>query len=206
MQLLIWTRVYLNDPALLKDAKIKFYLQTLKRGRKSPKVTVAYDPRITDYIYLPSSDNREVTICPLTPAAKTFLGRDLQEAQFYFKEETQYEELSRTQQIQSQAQFHAIDSHITKNAIEKAKEALDTAGNLPNSFRTRGIRDNRKAERELDKKNDWQELSQNSSTNEILNSVQELTENEESDETFIIPVSNADKIREIRNQKKGGKK
>lgn len=188
------------------DPLLEAGLMMRKRGRKSPKVTVAYDPRTTDYIYLPSSDNREVTICPLTASAKTFLGRDLQETQFYFNEETQYEELSKTRQIQSQAQFHAIDAHITKNAVAKATEALEVAGNLPNVYRTQGIRANRKMERELDRKNVWQELGQTNSSNEVLNSVQASSENEISEEAYIMPVSNADKIREIRNQKKGGRK
>jgi hypothetical protein len=188
------------------DPLLEAGLMMRKRGRKSPKVTIAYDPRTTDYIYLPSSDNCEVTICPLTPAAKTFLGRDLYEARAYFNEETQDTELSRTRQIQSQAEFHAISNHVTKNAIEKAEEAYERTGDLPKSQRTNGIRDNRALEREIDRKNNSWEFGQNSSINEISNSNGHHLENQSSEETHVSPLSNADRIREIRNRKKGGKK
>jgi len=188
------------------DPLLEAGLMMRKRGRKSPKVTIAYDPRTTDYIYLPGSDKREVTICPLTPAAKTFLGRDLYEARAYFNEETQDAELSQTRQIRSEAEFHAINNHVTENAIEKAGEAHEKAGDLPKSQRTRGVRGNRALENELDRKNNRWEFGQNKTANKVSSSNGHNLENLGSEENYVVPLSNADRIREIRNQKKGGRK
>ena len=41
--------------------------------------------------------------------------------------------------------------------------------------------------------------------NEVLTSIQKLSESENSKEIFVEPISNASKIREIRNLKKGEK-
>jgi hypothetical protein len=60
-------------------------------------------------------------------------------------------------------------------------------------------------EREIDRKNNSWEFGQNSSINEISNSNGHHLENQSSEETHVSPLSNADRIREIRNRKKGGK-
>lgn len=193
--------LYYSCPALLQAG-----LMMRKRGRKAPKVTVAYDPRTTDYIYLPSLDNREVTVCPLTPAAKTFLGRDLYETQTYFNEETQDSEFSRTQQIQSQAEFHAIQNHVTENAIEKSEEAHERVGYLSKTKRTGSIRVNRAEELEIDRRNNSWELGQNNSINVSPKLDEHLPKNQEAGEAYVKPLSNADRIREIRNRKKGDRK
>lgn len=188
---------YACDP-ILRDG-----LMMRKRGRKSPKVTVAYDPRTVDYVYLPDVDNRQVTICPLTPAAKTFLRGDLYETKAYFNQETQNLELAQTQQIQSKAHIHAIQDYVTNNAIEKTTEALENSPNLSNSQRLSGINENKRVENESERtRNLWndEEISSNSHTE------QSNLKNQNSDEKYIAPLSNADKIRDIRNQLNGGKK
>ena len=175
-------------------------LMMRKQGRKSPKVTIAYDPRSLDYVYLPSSDNRTTVACPLTPAAKTFIGRDLYEAQAYFNQETQNLELAQTQIIQAKAQFNAINDHIIEQATEKTKEALANAPDLSNSQRQKGIRENRQFEKEFERaKNTW--------TPKDFDIDDPLIENRFSDEEseeYIAPLSSADRIREIRKQIQGG--
>lgn len=178
-------------------------LMMRKKGRKSPKVTVAYDPRTTDYVYLPSLDNREVTVCPLTAAAKTFIGRDFYESQAYFNQETQNTELSLPQQIQSRSQFHAIQNHVTEDATKKTSEALENTREMSARQRTKGIRENRTLENKVEQtKNSLIYIPQIDGSN----SVGSVINNQAVEETYVSPTSNADKIREIRKQKRGGVK
>lgn len=185
------------------DPLLRNGLMMRKRGRKSPKVTVAYDPRTVDYVYLPSLDNRHVTVCPLTPAARTFLGRDLYESQDHFNRETQRLELAQTQQIQSKAQIHAIQSHVTNNAIEKAAEALENSPDLSNSQRLSGIRENKRLAKEAERaKSLWNYPQPNGDSN----SEPDNLNNQPSDDKYVAPLSNANEIRGLRKQIKGGKK
>jgi putative transposase len=188
---------YACDP-LLRDG-----LMMRKRGRKSPKVTVAYDPRTVDYVYLPSLDNRQVTICPLTPAAKTFLGKNLYEAQAYFNQETQLLELAQTQQIQSKAQIHAIQNHVTNSAIEKAAEALENSPDISNSQRLSGIRENRQLDKEAERAKSLWNYPQSDGNSD---SEPDNLNNQLSDDKYVAPLSNANEIRGLRKQIKGGKK
>jgi putative transposase len=178
-------------------------LMMRKSGSKATKVTIAYDPRNTDYIYLPSLDNREVTICPLTSASKTFLGRNLYEAQAYFNQETQNADLSREKKIKSRATFHAIQSHVTDKAINKTSEALKNVENLTKSKRTKNIRENRADERMINRNNniwdftDETAISSDSNINEVV-----FSENDE-DESCVPITSTADNIRAIRRKIRG---
>jgi len=185
------------------DPLLRNGLMMRKRGRRSPKVTVVYDPRTLDYVYLTSLDNRQVVICPLTPAAKTFLGRDLYEAQAYFTGETQSLELAQTQQIQSKAQIHAIQSYVTNSAIEKTTEALENSSNLSNTQRLSGIRENKRLENEADRaKNLWDNRQANNGSDSKL----DYLDNQAPEDEYVVPLSNIGEIRSLRKQLKRGKK
>ena len=129
-------------------------------------------------------------------------GRDFHDVQFYFHEETQAAEKSLPRQIQAQANFHAINEHIVKNATEAAEQAHYEAGDLANSQRLRGIRDNRAKARDKDRQDTSWNLSQDELNDETkpANDGQEAVSTEE--EKYITPISQANKIRKIRKQKK----
>lgn len=191
--------LYYACDSLLRDG-----LMMRKRGRKSPKVTIAYDPRTVDCIYLPSLDNRQITVCPLTPAAKTFLGKNLYEAQDYFSQETQKVELSQTRQYQSKAQVHAVQDYIVNNAVELTNEAFNNSLTLSNSQRLKGITDNRRIEKENERTKDpwnYPQISNNSNL-ELQDS---NVSNSASDE-YTVPRSNTNEIRALREQIKGGRR
>jgi hypothetical protein len=149
-----------------------------------------------------SSDNREVIACPLTNAAKTFLGRDLYEAQAFFNQETQNAELSRSRQIQSRSQAHAIQDHVTKIATEKTSEAFENAEPVSNTGRLKGIRDNRTLEKDFERTKDIWMVEEPGVDSNLIES---NPDQQDAEEFYIAPKSNADKIREIRKQKRGGK-
>jgi transposase InsO family protein len=187
------------------DPLIKSGLLMRKKGRKSPKVTVAYDPRFTDYVYLPFNGGKEVITCPLTPAAKTFRERDWYETQDHFARETVDADLSRNRQIQGKAKTHAIQNHVIEEATKKTNQAQKLTGKQSNAEQTSNIRGNRAEEKQSERltgawkpgvKNEVQgELSANNDSNSSQNSV----------DIYVPPLSNVDKIREIRKQLKGGR-
>lgn len=177
-------------------------LMMRKRGRSYPKVIVAYDPRSTDHIYIPSADGTNFDICPLTPAAKSYMGLSLYDAQYYFNEETQNNELSQSQQIQSRAQFNAISDHITSRAIERTMEIEEQEGPISDSQRLKGIRENRAQEREKERhKNKWPFVQEEDDATSVSQNIGDENSIEDK-KRFIKPVSNANTIRSIRNKKR----
>lgn len=108
---------------------------------QSRKVTISYDPRSMDYVYLPMPNGVAVT-CPLTPASQLFLGRDLYDAEWLFNTQTQQKELNQTGQNQSDAFFRAHQKHIIKNA--KTEKKLQSSGSdLSNAQKVADITGNR---------------------------------------------------------------
>lgn len=187
------------------DPIIKSGLLMRKKGRRTPKVTVAFDPRFTDYVYLPINEGKEVITCPLTPAAKTFRNRDWYETQDYFARETVNADLSRNRQIQGKAKIHAIQSHIIAEAIEKTDQAHRIVGQQSKASQTRNIRSNRIEEKMSERQAEaWTIGSEGNKQKETT--ISDNTNNlQQSTENYVPSISHADKIREIRKQLKGGK-
>lgn len=115
-----------------------------KRG-KSQKITISYDPRSMDYIYLPMP-NGEVVTCPLTPASQLYLGRDYYDAEWLFNFRLQQDELDQTRQNQNDAFCRAHQKHIVEIA-KKAKRLQSSGSDLSNAQKIAGIKDNRIEER-----------------------------------------------------------
>jgi hypothetical protein len=126
----------------------------------------------------------------------------LYEAQAFFNQETQNTELSRSRQVQSRSQAHAIQDHVTKNAIEKTSEAFENTEPVSNTGRLKGIRDNRTLEKDFERTKDIWMVEQPGVDSNLIESNSDQPDAEES---YIAPKSSADKIREIRKQKRGGK-
>lgn len=185
------------------DPLVKSGLLMRKKGRKSPKVTVAYDPRFTDCVYLPFNDGKEVITCPLTPAAKTFRGRDWLETQDYFARETVSANLSRNRRIQGKAKSHAIQKDIIVEAIKKTDQARFLAGKQSKSSQTSNIRSNRLSEKQSERRSEAWILGDNDETQKLsLNAPPDTLLN--NTDSYVPALSNIDKIRKIRKHLKGG--
>lgn len=188
------------------DPLIKAGLLMRKKGRKSPKVTVAYDPRTTDVVYLPFNGGKEVITCPLTPAAKTFRGRDWYETQDHFARETVDADLSRNRQIQGKAKTHAIQNHVITEATKKTDQAHRLAGAQSKAAQTGNIRHNRAKEKLAERGSGAWKIGDEKSISEELYLNSNSNHNQQSPDIYVPPLSNADRIREIRKNKKGGEK
>lgn len=129
---------------------------SIKVRGKSNQITIAYDPRLIDFIYLPSdTENNEIISCPLTPASKLYLGRDFQEVNDFFAIQNQDDELDRTRQLQSKAIFNANAKHIVKEA-ENKKQNQSLSNDESNASKVRNIKQNRYDERDYERRvNAW---------------------------------------------------
>lgn len=183
---------------------IKDGLLMRKKGRKSPKVTVAYDPRFMDCVYLPFNGGKEVISCPLTPAAKTFHGRDYDETQDYFARQTVDADFSRNRQINGKAKTHAIQNHVIKEAANKTNQAQRLAGQTSKAKQTSNIRTNRNEEKLLERQSNYWELGNENKVKESLPPSD--FSNSYNIDIYVPPISNVDKIRQIRKQLKEGEK
>jgi hypothetical protein len=188
------------------DPLIKAGLLMRKKGRISPKVSVAYDPRNINVVYLPFNGGKEVITCPLTPAAKAFRGRDWQETQYYFAGETVDADFSRNRQIRGKAKFHAIQDHVVNEVTKKTDQAQRLVGKQSKAIQVGNIRLNRAGEKQSERQSEAWRIGDEKSIQKELNLNGNSDHNQTSLITYVPPLSKANKIREIRKNKKGEKK
>lgn len=121
------------------------------RERGSWKIPVAYDPRSLSEIYLRLHDGQKLEICQLIDAEKTFLVRDIHEAQDYFETRKQQKELARSRKQQSKAALNAQVEQIISEATQQTVSAQERVPLPSKRSRTQGIRENRKHERDQER-------------------------------------------------------
>lgn len=127
------------------------------REKGSWRINIACDPRKLDEIYLRLEDVHHLEPCQLIDAEKTFRGRDWYEAADYFEIKKQEKDLSRSRKHQSTATFNAQVEQIISEATEQTAKSLETGDKQSKQARLKGIRQNRKEEREIERKGQaWQ--------------------------------------------------
>jgi hypothetical protein len=112
---------------------------TSARAGGGRKVQVSYDPRDTSFIYLRHKDSVEA--CPIKEVSKPFAKKTWAEVEAYFYEQRRAQEISRSEELQKDAELDAQIRRIVKEAEEKVKGPKKSK-----AARTRGIRENRKEE------------------------------------------------------------
>jgi putative transposase len=127
------------------------------RERGSWKIDVAYDPRSLTDIYLRLNGGQQLERCELIDAEHTFRGRDWYETLDHFEVRKQHKELSRSRKQQSTATLNAQMEQIITEAKEQTSSALEQATGQSKRSRIKGIRQNRKDERERERHDQgWQ--------------------------------------------------
>jgi len=127
------------------------------RERGSWKISVAYDPRNLGEIYLRLKDGQQLECCKLIDAESTFCSRDIHEAWDYFEARKQQRELAKSREYQSKATFNAQVEQIVNEATQQTVIAQGNTPSQSKRSRTQGIRQNRKAERDRERRNQaWQ--------------------------------------------------
>ncbi|MBD1842461.1 DDE-type integrase/transposase/recombinase [Cyanobacteria bacterium FACHB-63] len=121
------------------------------RERGSWKINIAYDPRKLDKVYLRLDGSRRLECCQLIDADKTFRGKDWYEAADYLEIRQQEKERAKSRKQQSKAVLNAQMEQIISEATEQTSKDLESAGQQSKRSRIKGIRQNRKEEREMER-------------------------------------------------------
>lgn len=132
----------------------KWFIEAGINGRS--KINVAYDPRRMETIYLRLDDEKRLEPCYLLPFSMEFRQSNLEEVQDYlaFSKATQIKR--RPSQQQAKAALNAYIKDIKDNARVLQK---DSKADKSKNQRLKGIRDNRRAERQMERDSHSWDLS-----------------------------------------------
>jgi putative transposase len=124
----------------------QWYIKARLEGRW--KISIAYDPRVVDTIYLRLDGGKRMEVCHLLPTSLTFIGRDWNEASDYFalSKQSQHADITRNQA--SAATFHAQVEQIVNEASAQTQAARE---NTPTQVQVKNIRSSRQLERDQER-------------------------------------------------------
>lgn len=180
-----------------------FYLrpQEIPLGSNS-KIEIAYDPNNLDVIYIPSPDGRNATVCPLIPACEeTYKGRTYEEVRDLFAFRKRLEEEHDNLRLQSEAKQLAHDEKIISRATNLTDEAWAATDDQSDRARLKGIRQNRKNERDAERLTGWS-ITENSGN--PLSNLPEIPSHDEDEEEAYIPKPSYEHLLDevVKNQQK----
>jgi hypothetical protein len=176
----------------------QWFVKARMQGRW--KVSIAYDPRSLDIIYLRLNEGRHLEVCQLTEADQRFKGRDWHEVIDYFEEQKQAQEIANTRQQQSKATFHAQLEHLVLEATEQTEK--HQIGQSKRS-RLKDIRENRKLERENERDAGAWKLGNEElppQPGQVI-SLPSVPQSEDNDDGYVAPPKPIDKLRKLREKK-----
>lgn len=128
-------------------------------------ISVAFDPRNTDSVYIRLDNGKRIEPCYLLDTEKVYKARDLQDIQDYFALQNKNEKASITRTQQAQAEFHAQVKSVVSEAQERAK---DIPKGLSKRSQTKDIRSNRSNEIALiDEEEAWSFVPKTSLASQI---------------------------------------
>jgi putative transposase len=162
------------------------------------RIEIAFDPRTTDYIYLPLNGGLGLERCELTPASKHLRGRDWYEVMDYFALETVAFQAAATRIQQSNANLTAQANKIKSEAVERARAARVAVGKQSKSSRRRDRRQNRAQERQLEREHNAWRLGAGDTADKAI-SQQSTPSSVES--AYVPPSSKVARIRELRDRR-----
>jgi hypothetical protein len=176
----------------------QWFVKARMQGRW--KVSIAYDPRSLDIIYLRLNESRHLEVCQLTEADQRFKGRDWHEVIDYFEGQKQAQEIANTRQQQSKATFHAQVEHLVLEATEQTEK--HQIGQSKRS-RLKDIRENRKLERENERDAGAWKLGNEElppQPGQVI-SLPSVPQSEDNDDGYVAPPKPIDKLRKLREKK-----
>lgn len=179
-----------------------WFVKARQRGRE--RISVAYDPRLVDAIYLRLGDAQRLEPCYLLDKYQTYLGRDWYDTLDYFALKKQRQEAARSNQLQIKVASDAHIEQIVEQAQQRQQAAL-TIVKPSKAARLKDIRANRQAERELEREqNAWQFVVQETGpaagvATQAVTSAHNAPESEE--QSYIPAPQNVALLRNIRQRK-----
>lgn len=135
-----------------------WFVNARERGRQ--RIVVAYDPRLTDVIYLRLDAGRRIEPCILlaSQGQQAFRNQDWASTHDFFAMRNERKQATASRRLQGQAELNAHKQHIVQQA-QTQQQAVPKEGSK--RARVQGIRDNRQAERDRERQNGaWHLTSQ----------------------------------------------
>lgn len=172
----------------------------LARNKGSWKITVAYDPRRVDQIYIRLDNGKILEICCLLEVDQRFAGCDFREVEDYYFRQKVDRDAALTQKHQSQATLNAKSNHIVAKAQEETQKALvDRSKNE----RLKNLRQNREIERNLERQNQAWDLTQErcSSSEAAVIKSPVVVQASLDDDSYVPPHKPIDKLRKSMKRK-----
>jgi putative transposase len=125
-----------------------WFVNARVHGRQ--KILVAYDPRLTDVIYLRLDKGRRIEPCTLldSQGMRIFRNQDWATTHNFFALQNERKQASASHRLQAQAEFNAYKQHIVQQAQDQQST---TPGKPSKRARVQGIRDNRQVERDRER-------------------------------------------------------
>ncbi len=124
------------------------------RNRGQWKIEVAHDPRTTEQIYLPLDGGAKLEVCHRTLASTNLPALDWHDAMDYYALERAAFQASETRRLNSGAVLQAQKDTIVGEATEKTKAAHAANGSTSKRARRGSIRQNRAAEKQIERDRD----------------------------------------------------
>lgn len=118
------------------------------RQKGTWKIEVSYDPRIMSPIYIRSENGREYEVCRLLDKDLRFQGMSLSEVEDLLNYENTMTNDLKKEGLYSGVQVRALIDQVVEEAITKTNNATQN-GLQTKKKRLKGIRSNRKEEREI---------------------------------------------------------
>jgi hypothetical protein len=176
-----------------RAASEQWFVTARMKGRW--KITIAYDPRDITQIYLRPRGCQKLEPCHLLPRSKMFRGRNLYEVADYFALKEQSKLNSRIRERQGDAELYVQMNHIVSEGIEQT--AKDCNGQS-NKARIKGIRSNRKEDREHQRQIEaWRLGTEESSAQLIPIQPTNLSEENEEDEEYVARPKNIEMFSQL---------
>ncbi|MBD2741907.1 Mu transposase C-terminal domain-containing protein [Coleofasciculus sp. FACHB-1120] len=165
------------------------------KSKRSWKITVAYDPRLVDYIYIRLDSGKDMEVCRLLEVDQRFQGCDFREVEDYYRRQEVNKQASKTRRQQSKAKHNAQANKILDQATEEAKKTDD--GQSKQS-RIKNIRQNRNEERSHERKTEAWDLTPDKLPDQLAQVIPmpTIAQPDKDDEEYVAPHRPFDKLRQ----------
>lgn len=152
---------YTCDKALKEQWFEKARSNYLSKSEK--RLTISFDVRKPNFIYIPSEDGRNFEKCYLNDAENRFIDKNLYDIEYLLAEEQRQKQKNEGKELQEKVDLYSEIENIA-NEAKKMKEAVEDE-NVSNRKKVAGIRDNRSAEKAKRRKNEGFELDKDKDSN-----------------------------------------
>jgi hypothetical protein len=115
-------------------------------SRAEKKLEVSYDPRKTDYIYIPAQDGRSFTQCILIDPDSKYKSHNFYDVGYLFAEEELQRQKSANRELPQTIDLNKEIEKIVDQAVDMTNAVQDPT--MSKLARTSAIRDNRSIEKE----------------------------------------------------------